>query len=645
MTACLAPRTRVALGVIPSNININRQQPLLVTPNNKPVLALSQQIQSRPTPPTAPSYPAILSTKNISTISTPNHINNMSPNSNNKKDLKYYAEEEGTKKYVGINDEIVRNSMRLGLGSRQLVSPHANSSNYSATDAGSQLPQDLQIQQKNNLHSSGGGGCATPGVISITRRSSNVETTPTKITTTLTTTTTTMTYNKPTVSTAVQATTPQADFQSHRDADMPLSRNENENPPHSASYSLFSSPLSSVNKLNMLKMSLPALLPTPIVPSVGTPQTPLKARSSVVIPSLSTLGSVWDTSTKLPSVPFSSFIPTERMNLKDSKVSKETSAMYCYGTQTAEVVPPSHHSSIVPTADFTSNHTGQSAHITTSERLQRHIVYSREELLSLRDVHYVPEGFNKRILEEISSLRESATGSPIPQMSKSLPSASPLLLTPSFHSPLSSSLRTPMNPSFVSPPQCSPIPMTTLSPTVPSIPPTPMSSSVTIPLYLRTPTHAKEQPTPANSPPGPVMSLFPGDGIEEDPARLQTRQKQIEYGIVTVGYHNYKKLATTVQPGDPLIPNKFQKCSKRSWDGQIRKWRRTLHFFDNVETIEDLKLARAAVLKAAAAEKEARQLFYREMNRLFNEDQWDFDEDFENDHPHPVTPWPKGSSL
>lgn len=40
---------------------------------------------------------------------------------------------------------------------------------------------------------------------------------------------------------------------------------------------------------------------------------------------------------------------------------------------------------------------------------------------------------------------------------------------------------------------------------------------------------------------------------------------------------------------DPKTPNKYQVCSKRSWDGQIRKWRRMLHFYDPA----DLKDAQA----------------------------------------------------
>jgi len=73
---------------------------------------------------------------------------------------------------------------------------------------------------------------------------------------------------------------------------------------------------------------------------------------------------------------------------------------------------------------------------------------------------------------------------------------------------------------------------------------------------------------------------------EADPRRLEQRQKQIDYGKNTVGYQTY----TTVIPKNkrkrenPKTPNKFQACSKRSWDGQIRKWRRSLHEWDPAGT-------------------------------------------------------------
>ncbi len=34
------------------------------------------------------------------------------------------------------------------------------------------------------------------------------------------------------------------------------------------------------------------------------------------------------------------------------------------------------------------------------------------------------------------------------------------------------------------------------------------------------------------------------------------------------------------KPQDPKTPDKYQKCSKRSWDGQVSKWRRRLHEWD-----------------------------------------------------------------
>ena len=65
--------------------------------------------------------------------------------------------------------------------------------------------------------------------------------------------------------------------------------------------------------------------------------------------------------------------------------------------------------------------------------------------------------------------------------------------------------------------------------------------------------------------------------------KLASRQKQIDYGKNTTGYSMYVAQVPRNQRkrGDhPWTPNKFQICSKRSWDGPVRKWRRALHKFD-----------------------------------------------------------------
>ena len=70
---------------------------------------------------------------------------------------------------------------------------------------------------------------------------------------------------------------------------------------------------------------------------------------------------------------------------------------------------------------------------------------------------------------------------------------------------------------------------------------------------------------------------------ETCPNKLASRQKQIDYGKNTTGYCLYTAQVPKNhrKRGDhPWTPNKFQMCSKRSWDGQVRKWRRALHKFD-----------------------------------------------------------------
>jgi len=67
-----------------------------------------------------------------------------------------------------------------------------------------------------------------------------------------------------------------------------------------------------------------------------------------------------------------------------------------------------------------------------------------------------------------------------------------------------------------------------------------------------------------------------------DAHQLEQRQKQIDYGHQTLGYIRYRLLVPKEKRtrDDPRTPKKSQACSKRSWDGQIKKWRRDMHKWD-----------------------------------------------------------------
>eukprot|EP01123_Difflugia_compressa_P012360 TRINITY_DN525_c0_g2_i12.p1 TRINITY_DN525_c0_g2~~TRINITY_DN525_c0_g2_i12.p1 ORF type:complete len:615 (-),score=138.69 TRINITY_DN525_c0_g2_i12:704-2548(-) len=75
-----------------------------------------------------------------------------------------------------------------------------------------------------------------------------------------------------------------------------------------------------------------------------------------------------------------------------------------------------------------------------------------------------------------------------------------------------------------------------------------------------------------------------------DDQRLIQRQKQVDYGYRTVGYLRYRLMVSKEKrkPEHPRTPKKTQGCSKRSWDGQLKKWRRDLHLWDP-ENMEDFK--------------------------------------------------------
>ena len=81
---------------------------------------------------------------------------------------------------------------------------------------------------------------------------------------------------------------------------------------------------------------------------------------------------------------------------------------------------------------------------------------------------------------------------------------------------------------------------------------------------------------------------------EDDPRRLEMRQKQIDFGYNTLGYARYVELVPKTRRSrdknkHPRTPDAKQVCSKRSFDGQVKKWRRLLHAWDPpVEEDEEL---------------------------------------------------------
>jgi histone RNA hairpin-binding protein len=69
-----------------------------------------------------------------------------------------------------------------------------------------------------------------------------------------------------------------------------------------------------------------------------------------------------------------------------------------------------------------------------------------------------------------------------------------------------------------------------------------------------------------------------GQPVETDRNRLTARQRDVDIGVATPGFQNCSAIAAR----GPCFPNKFQKCSRRSWAGQVRTWRRALHKYDDI---------------------------------------------------------------
>jgi hypothetical protein len=98
---------------------------------------------------------------------------------------------------------------------------------------------------------------------------------------------------------------------------------------------------------------------------------------------------------------------------------------------------------------------------------------------------------------------------------------------------------------------------------------------------------------------------------ELDPHRLAQRQKQIMYGENTKGFSNFLKALnrdpSLLKGCLPIKPSIVQKCSKRSWDGQVRKWRRALHMYDYVDFGESEEQSRE--VRDALIEQNVNPLF------------------------------------
>ena len=90
-------------------------------------------------------------------------------------------------------------------------------------------------------------------------------------------------------------------------------------------------------------------------------------------------------------------------------------------------------------------------------------------------------------------------------------------------------------------------------------------------------------PSPSASAPTAPASPPPPPSPRTLARRLSQRQKQLDMGKATTGYQRYLAAVPRhlrIEPLHPKTPQPRKQCSKRSWDGQVRKWRRALHLWD-----------------------------------------------------------------
>lgn len=78
-----------------------------------------------------------------------------------------------------------------------------------------------------------------------------------------------------------------------------------------------------------------------------------------------------------------------------------------------------------------------------------------------------------------------------------------------------------------------------------------------------------------------VESLALANGVETDEHRIAQRQKQIDYGKNTLAYDKFSSVWPREKRlrGHPMTPVAKQKCSKRSFAGQVTSWKKRFYAF------------------------------------------------------------------
>eukprot|EP01012_Entosiphon_sulcatum_P032595 TRINITY_DN41435_c0_g1_i1.p1 TRINITY_DN41435_c0_g1~~TRINITY_DN41435_c0_g1_i1.p1 ORF type:complete len:265 (+),score=30.80 TRINITY_DN41435_c0_g1_i1:50-844(+) len=100
------------------------------------------------------------------------------------------------------------------------------------------------------------------------------------------------------------------------------------------------------------------------------------------------------------------------------------------------------------------------------------------------------------------------------------------------------------------------------------------------------PLNISQTPTLRNN--ASLARAYDPTGVETDPHKISQRMKQIFFGKNTIGYHMYLQQVPKEERAEgnekhAVTPRADQLCSKRSWDLQVKRWRRTLHLWDPPE--------------------------------------------------------------